>query len=313
MGSAAQAQLLRAHARQRPAEPARRRGPAAGSRCPAALRTAAAQALLEPARAPPASCPWPAAASSAAAVGVGARTSAQKSAIVKSVSWPTPLISGTGLCTMVRASCSSLKAHRSSIEPPPRTSRITSTLPASARRYSACSARTSSAGACAPCTAAGASTTGTCGSAPPQRGHDVVQRRGAERGHHADAARQHRQRPLAGRVEQALRFQPGLELQELLEQGALAGPAQAFDDQLQVAARLVDGQPAQHFDLFAVARHEIQQARPRGGTWRSAIWPCGVLQREVAMSAGCAREARNLAAHRDRIEAGFQSISNSAA
>ena len=41
--------------------------------------------------------------SSAAALGVGARTSATKSAMVKSTSWPTPEIVGTGDRAMVRA------------------------------------------------------------------------------------------------------------------------------------------------------------------------------------------------------------------
>ena len=58
--------------------------------------------------------------SSAAADGVGARTSAAKSAIVKSISWPTPLTTGIGEATMARATRSSLKAQRSSSEPPPR-------------------------------------------------------------------------------------------------------------------------------------------------------------------------------------------------
>ena len=58
--------------------------------------------------------------SSAAAEGVGARTSAAKSAMVKSISWPMPLITGIGEATMARANSSSLKAHRSSKEPPPR-------------------------------------------------------------------------------------------------------------------------------------------------------------------------------------------------
>jgi hypothetical protein len=70
---------------------------------------------------------------SAAAVGVGARRSAQKSAMVKSVSCPTPQIRGAGLRTIVRASDSSLKAHKSSSDPPPRTSKMTSISPASAR------------------------------------------------------------------------------------------------------------------------------------------------------------------------------------
>ena len=107
---------------------------------------------------------------------MGARTSATKSAMVKSVSCPTPLTTGTGLAAMVRASCSSLKAHRSSIEPPPRTSRMRSTAgagslvesassacPSCASRYNFCSALRSSSGAPAPCTAAGASSTGMCG------------------------------------------------------------------------------------------------------------------------------------------------------
>ena len=111
--------------------------------------------------------------SSAAAVGVGARTSATKSAIVKSVSWPTPQTTGTGLRTMARASASSLKAQRSSMEPPPRTRRITSMrgappscTPAAAslaKVYRRPSARTSSAGAPAPWTGATATTTGTWG------------------------------------------------------------------------------------------------------------------------------------------------------
>ena len=50
----------------------------------------------------------------------GARASATKSAIVKSISWPMPLTTGIGLATMARATRSSLNAQRSSSEPPPR-------------------------------------------------------------------------------------------------------------------------------------------------------------------------------------------------
>ena len=46
-------------------------------------------------------------ASSAAAVGVGARRSATKSTMVKSVSWPTPLTTGMALAATSRASASS--------------------------------------------------------------------------------------------------------------------------------------------------------------------------------------------------------------
>ena len=55
-----------------------------------------------------------------AAVGVGARTSAAKSSNVVSVSWPTAEISGMSLRAAARTTISSLKAHRSSILPPPR-------------------------------------------------------------------------------------------------------------------------------------------------------------------------------------------------
>ena len=63
---------------------------------------------------------------SAAAVGVGARRSATKSAIVESVSWPTPLITGMVQAAIARATASSLNAIRSSSEPPPRATMIRS-------------------------------------------------------------------------------------------------------------------------------------------------------------------------------------------
>ena len=60
------------------------------------------------------------AASSAAAVGVGARQSATKSAMVKSVSWPMPAITGMLQLAIARATDSSLNDHKSSMLPPPR-------------------------------------------------------------------------------------------------------------------------------------------------------------------------------------------------
>ena len=58
--------------------------------------------------------------SSAAAEGVGARRSATKSAIVKSASWPMPVMIGISDAAIARATTSSLNAQRSSSEPPPR-------------------------------------------------------------------------------------------------------------------------------------------------------------------------------------------------
>jgi hypothetical protein len=57
---------------------------------------------------------------SAAADGVGARTSATKSAIVKSVSWPQAETTGMEDWAMALAKASSLNADSSSKEPPPR-------------------------------------------------------------------------------------------------------------------------------------------------------------------------------------------------
>ncbi|MCY1372074.1 hypothetical protein D9M69_592550 [compost metagenome] len=65
--------------------------------------------------------------------------------------------------------------------------------------------------------------------APPQRCHDVMQRRGPQRGDDAHGARHGRKRPLARGVEQAFGFEACLALQELLEQRALPRAPQAFD------------------------------------------------------------------------------------
>ena len=85
---------------------------------------------------------------SAAPVGVEARTSATRSAMVVSGSWPMPVTTGTGHAAMARASPSSLKGMRSSYDPPPRTSR-TASAPA---RDTQSMPRTSSCGARAPST-----------------------------------------------------------------------------------------------------------------------------------------------------------------
>jgi len=55
----------------------------------------------------------------AAPVGVGALKSATKSAIVKSVSCPTPLIIGILESAIALATISSLNGQRSSSDPPP--------------------------------------------------------------------------------------------------------------------------------------------------------------------------------------------------
>ena len=106
-------------------------------------------------------------ANSAAADGVGARKpSATKSTMVKSISCPTPLITGIRLLATARATPSSLKHHKSSSEPPPRAMMIVSI---SSRRLSRASAATICAVALqAPCTSVGLNTTSTSGKRPAQ-------------------------------------------------------------------------------------------------------------------------------------------------
>ena len=120
--------------------------------------------------------------------------------------------------------------------------------------------------------------------AAPQRGHHVVQCGGAQRRDEAHRARHDRQRPLALDIEEPFGLEPRLALQELLEQSALSCALQAFDHQLQIAARLVNRKAAAHLDLVAVARGKIKQAG-RAPEHRAAQLARIILEREVTMSA----------------------------
>src|SRR5262249_34968510 len=62
--------------------------------------------------------------------------------------------------------------------------------------------------------------------------------------------------PLPRRVEQPLGGEPALQLLQLREQGADAGDAHLLDDQLVLAARLVDADLAERLDFQAVFRLE---------------------------------------------------------
>jgi hypothetical protein len=150
------------------------------------------------------------------------------------------------------------------------------------------------------------------GDPPPQRRRHVVQRGGAERRDQADAAWQSRQVPLALLVEQAFGLELGFQAQEPLVPGALPRPLQALDDELEIAPGFVDGDPALHFDQVAVGGNEVQQ-RCRTPEHRAAQLALRILEGEVEVPAGGPREARNLAADRDRIEPGVQEVSNGAA
>jgi hypothetical protein len=148
--------------------------------------------------------------------------------------------------------------------------------------------------------------------APLQGGHHVVPGGCAQRSHHANDAGLRGQNALVRRVEQALGFELGFQTQKLLKQSALPGPFHGFDDQLQVASGFVHAQTPPNFDQFAIARGKVHQTgcAPKHG---AADLARVVLDGKIAMTAGCPREARNLAAHRDWIELGIERVSHGAA
>ncbi len=97
-------------------------------------------------------------ASSAAAVGVGARRSEAKSTSVVSVSCPTAVMIGQGMAATARTTASSLKAMRSSRLPPPRARITTSgrgTGPPSGSEAMRASAAAMRSAAPSPCTGTG--------------------------------------------------------------------------------------------------------------------------------------------------------------
>ena len=187
---------------------------------PAAARAAAGSCAPRPASRGPAAAPAPAAPAagrpppareiSAAAEGVGARRSATKSAMVKSVSWPTPEITGTRQAAMARASPSSLKHHRSSAEPPPRARITTST---SGTAATDAQRRHDGQGRALPLDGRGGQQDRH---REPPVGHpdDVADDRPARRGHDPDPPRQEGQGALSLGREQPLGRQLALQLLE---------------------------------------------------------------------------------------------------
>jgi hypothetical protein len=192
---------------------------------------------------------------------------------------------------IARATTSSLKLHRSSIEPPPRHT-ISTSHPAGAR----------------PCDRLG-DLLGRALSlhrhriqhhahvrrAPPQRRQDVAQRRRLRTGDDADGAREQRQRALALFVEQALGPQLFLQAQEGFVQLADAGAADRLDIDLVIAARTIKGDQGAHLDLVAFARHEAGVLGAAAEHHRAHLGRI-VLQREIPVAGRGAGEIRHLAA-----------------
>ena len=160
---------------------------------------------------------------------------------------------------MARTTRSSLKDHRSSSEPPPRTSSRVSTSRRAAGQAQRRHQRCRGIGALH---RARVDDHPHLRRAPRQRGQHVVQCRRGEGGDDAERRRPGGNGPLARGVEQPGRLEPRLQAQELLVQRAGPKTLHRLDHQLQLAARLVDHDAPAHLDLLAVLGLEVQQ---RGG------------------------------------------------
>ena len=147
---------------------------------------------------------------------------------------------------------------------------------------------------------------------PLQGRHHVVQSGGSQRRDHPNPTRHQRQRTFAAWVEQPLAFELGFELQKLLKQSALPGPAHAFDDQLQITPGLVHAQAAAHLDQLTVARRKVKRHR-RPAKHGATQLPTFILQRKITVTTGRLGETRDFAPHRHRVEARLQRVSNGAA
>ena len=176
--------------------------------------------------------------SSAAADGVGARTSATKSAIVTSVSWPTAEITGTG-DARDRARDDFL-VERPEIFDRSAAAADDDDVDARHARRSARSAARDVRRRALALHARRADDEVRVGVAPAQHLDDVADRRAVERRDDADLARQRRQRPLARGVEQPFGLQPLLQLIERELQRAEPVRLEVLADQLIFALRLVD-------------------------------------------------------------------------
>src|SRR5215813_11103969 len=162
--------------------------------------------------------------------------------MVKSVSCPTAEMTGTRQATSARATRSSLKAHRSSMEPPPRPTMITSSSTMVWRCARAC---TISPGASSPCTRTGVMR--ICRSPKRRPMMLSMSRIGGER-------------PLAPVVEEPFRLELSLELLEGELERAQALRLHHLHHELVLPPRRVEVKAAEGHHLHAVLELEAHAA-----------------------------------------------------
>ena len=117
----------------------------------------------------------------------------------------------------------------------------------------------------------------------PDHGQDIAYRGAGWRGDQRQPADEGRKRTLAPGVQQALGGELALELFKSPLQRAFAGFLHMADDQLVVAARLVQPDPALHAHQLAIGRVE-GQGSAAGAEHGAAHLGAGVLEREVQVA-----------------------------
>ena len=243
--------------------------------------------------------------SSAASLGVRARTSAARSDSVTSISCPTAETTGIREAAIARTTGSSLNAQRSSMLPPPRVTTRQSI--GVVRRLTVSMAAAISAAAPSPCTRTGTTST----SAPRQRRANTWRKSRMAApvgtGDHGDSPHQRGQRPLAGSVEQSFprQFLPQLPQRQL--QRPHAPRHDVLDDQLVAAALGVDVEMAAADHFQAVVQVEADangHAPPHHGPQLGPV----VLQGQVAVARLGPGEVRHLAHHPDLRKRGLQQV-----
>ena len=140
-----------------------------------------------------------------------------------------------------------------------------------------------------------------------QRGQDVAQGGGLRAGDDGQATREAGQRLLAVNGKNALIFKFGLELQEALEEVALAGPADGFDVELEFAARLVEGNEDAGFDLMTVLQPPAEHLRP-ASPHDAAHLGAGVLERKVNVTGGGVGQVGDFAADPGQRKGRFEAV-----
>ena len=138
-----------------------------------------------------------------------------------------------------------------------------------------------------------------------ERRQHIVQRCPGQRGDDSYLAGERGDRPLAAGIEEALSPEHRLEPHKALEQRAVTCAQHCLDDELQLAAGLVDADPPAHLDQLAIAGREIDKARgtPEHGAAQDGGLAIGIFQAEITMPARSPGERADLAPHGDRAKA----------